>query len=452
MKTMGMMMNRIVLFVCFCFIFLNSVTAAPYKKGVLSPSDDPFYQPPSGFEKEKPGTILKSRLLPPKSLAAFSVFPQNIKNVYQFLYRTTDALGEPITTVTTLMVPYNADPSKLVTYQIMQDSPSTGCSPSQVLRKGDGLKGIISQGELLFIDTLLARGWYVNTADYEGSKAAFTVGAMAGHGILDSVRAVLHSSNQTKIQPDADIQIWGYSGGALASGWATQLQPTYAPELNIIGAALGGTPVDLNATLNAVSGTVFAGLAPSGIIGLSQQYPDVAKYVDSILVPEKKEAFYKAKELCLSELVANYAFQKMSSYVTRPDYTNAPVAKKAMEANVMGHASVPKFPLFMYHAEHDEVVPYAPAANLYTNWCKRGANIQFVKDELSEHLVLYVTGAANAINFLENRFKGVAVETGCSSRTTVTSALDPGALEVFGEAIWNALDGLLGLPIGPGNI
>jgi hypothetical protein len=50
-------------------------------------------------------------------LAAFSAFPQNIKGVYQFLYRSTDALGIATATVTTLMVPVNADPSKLVSYQ-----------------------------------------------------------------------------------------------------------------------------------------------------------------------------------------------------------------------------------------------------------------------------------------------------------------------------------------------
>lgn len=339
-----------------CALWMRLVTAAPHAKVVLSPSKDPFYQPPKGYEKEHPGTILRSRTLGPKSLAAFSAFPQNIANAYQFLYRTTDALGNPDATVTTLMVPHNANASRLVSYQVMQDSASNDCNPSHVLQKGEGLKGIITQAELLFMDTLLERGWYVNTADYEGSKASFTVGAMAGHAVLDAIRAVLASGNLTAIKSDAQVQLWGYSGGALASGWATQLQPSYASELKIIGAALGGTPVDLNATLSAVGGGPFAGLAPSGINGLANQYPELAAYVDSILIPKKKKAFYKAKELCLAQAALQYAFQNMDSYVTRPDYTNAPVAKKILEESVMGRADTPTIPLFMYHAEHDEVV------------------------------------------------------------------------------------------------
>ncbi|KAI8331305.1 secretory lipase-domain-containing protein [Chlamydoabsidia padenii] len=432
-----------------CILLTSLVAAAPHKKVVLSPSKDPFYQPPTGFEKQAPGTILRSRTLGPKSLAAFAAFPQNIKNAYQYLYRTTDAHGKPDATVTTLIVPFQGNASRLVSYQAMEDSASNDCNPSHVLRKGDGLKGVITQVELLYIDTLLEHGYYVNTADYEGSKASFTAGAMAGHAVLDSIRAVLSSG---QLNQHADVQMWGYSGGALATGWAAQLQPTYASELKIIGAAMGGTPVDLNATLNAVAGGPAAGLAMSGINGLTNQYPELATYVDSVLLPNKKKAFYRAKDLCLGEILLEYAFQRMSSYVNRPDYTNAPVAKKILEASVMGRTNVPKIPLFMYHAIHDEAVPYKPAGKMYNDWCGKGADIEFVKDELSEHVVLYITGSANAIMYLEDRFQGIPVQQGCSARTTVTSLLDKGALEVFGKTILDALIGLLGLPLGPGHL
>lgn len=372
-----------------CFVWTNMVDAAPRKRVVLAPSKDAFYKPPSGFEKQKPGAILRTRSLPPDSLAAFSALPQNLESVYQILYRTTDALGQPDATVTTLMVPHNANASRLVSYQVMMDSPSPDCSPSHVLQKGDGLKGLITQAELLFMDTLLERGWYVNTADYEGSKAAFAAGTMAGQALLDALRAVLASGSQTKIKANADVQLWGYSGGALASGWAVQLQPTYAPELKIIGTAMGGTPVNLNATLNAVNKTPLTGFVMSGINGLANSNPDLAAYIDTIIRPEKKKAFYKAKDLCLTGLLLNYAFQDMGSYVTRPDYTNAPIAKKVLEANIMGRTDTPTIPLFMYHAKHDQAVPYAPAADLYSHWCKKGATIQFVKDDLSEHVSKY---------------------------------------------------------------
>lgn len=79
----------------------------------IPPSSDSFYTPPTGFENENPGTILKVRNLGNNALSAFGFFPQNIQSVYQYLYRTNDGLGKPTATVTTLAIPFNADLSKL---------------------------------------------------------------------------------------------------------------------------------------------------------------------------------------------------------------------------------------------------------------------------------------------------------------------------------------------------
>ena len=37
----------------------------------------------------------------------------------------------------------------------------------------------------------------------------------------------------------------GISGGATATGWAAQLQASYAPELHVAGFVIGGTPADM---------------------------------------------------------------------------------------------------------------------------------------------------------------------------------------------------------------
>jgi hypothetical protein len=53
----------------------------------------------------------------------------------------------------------------------------------------------------------------------------------------------------------------GYSGGALASGWALQQQKEYAPELssNLVAAALGGLPVNVEDILLKLNGGPMAG-------------------------------------------------------------------------------------------------------------------------------------------------------------------------------------------------
>ncbi|GAB5593408.1 hypothetical protein Unana1_08308 [Umbelopsis nana] len=447
----SIVLGRLVPILAYAFLLLSATgpaLAAPtHKTSLPTPPNDPFYTPPSGFEKHPPGTVLRTRKAPHK-LAAFSLLPQNVANVWQVLYRTTDSLGKAEATVTTVLEPHNADPTKLVSYQIAEDSASPICAPSYVLQTGTGFRGIITQAEILLIDAALDRGWYVSTPDYEGPHSRFTCGLQSGHATLDSIRAVLASSKVTNIHAHAHVALWGYSGGALATGWAAELQPTYAPELKIIGAAMGGTPADLNATIITVNKGPFVGLVPSGILGLAQQYPDLHKFVQSKLVPKKAAAFNKASTQCMAEDLLQFAFQDIFTYFTESNILNDPIAIKVLNENKMGKY-VPKIPLFMYHAIHDEVIPFAPTQALVTKYCAKGTDIEFVKDELSEHAILAVTGAADAILWLTDRFKGIPAKKGCSSRTTATSVLDPGALAVFGKLIFDDLGDLLGKPIGP---
>ena len=85
--------------------------------------------------------------------------------------------------------------------------------------------------------------------------------------MLDGIRASL-AFNQSRLDPSTTrVASIGYSGGALATGWTSALQPTYAPELKLIAASFGGTyarlrcsgadagrPSNLSAVLNYLDG------------------------------------------------------------------------------------------------------------------------------------------------------------------------------------------------------
>ena len=79
---------------------------------------------------------------------------------------------------------------------------------------------------------------------------------MYGYNTLDSLRAAL-SSPATGLTGTTKIGLAGYSGGAIATEWAAQLAPTYAPEINsdIVGAAMGGVLVDPAHNLTYVEGS-----------------------------------------------------------------------------------------------------------------------------------------------------------------------------------------------------
>lgn len=112
-----------------------------------------------------------------------------------------------------------------------------------------------------------------------------------------SCRAELHSA---RLGSQTSVGLWGYSGGALASGWAAELQPSYAPELNIKGVAEGGMPVNPANVLKGANGGPFAGIAMSGIAGLCQAYPQLAEFLDTYLTAEGKAALAKARTQCNS--------------------------------------------------------------------------------------------------------------------------------------------------------
>ena len=128
----------------------------------------------------------------------------------------------------------------------------------------------------------LGVGWYVNVPDYEGPLASFSAGVQAGHATIDSVRAVLNSGFGLD-SSTAKYAMAGYSGGALASEWAAELQVQYAPELNFAGIALGGLTSNSTGVLEAVNGGPFASIVPNGILGLSSQYPALEQYIMSQL-------------------------------------------------------------------------------------------------------------------------------------------------------------------------
>lgn len=72
----------------------------------------------------------------------------------------------------------------------------------------------------------------MNVPDYEGPLASFTAGVLSGHSTIDSIRAVFNAKHILKIDKEARFAMWGYSGGALASEWAAELQVQVSPSLD----------------------------------------------------------------------------------------------------------------------------------------------------------------------------------------------------------------------------
>jgi hypothetical protein len=177
----------------------------------------------------------------------FGLVPDPI-DAYQLLYRTTAINGTAISGVTTVFNPPLSgllQPNRFVTFDTAYDGAAQSgiCDPSYNYQEGSLQADLISDLEYFIIQFYLLEGYVVSSPDYEGPDSAFGAGRLSGMGALDSMRAVRNFGSKLGFTTDNPaIASYGYSGGAIASGWSASLKETYAPELNVVGWAMGGTP------------------------------------------------------------------------------------------------------------------------------------------------------------------------------------------------------------------
>lgn len=437
-------------------IFYNIVCGAPIfslnPRGLpIKPSEDPFYAAPEGFESKSPGDVLKHRQM--NNLFGVIVIPEKIKSVHQFLIRSEDSFGEPIAAVTTVFEPYNADPNKLLSYQSAEDAANIDCSPSYAMQLGADADTILTgQIEQLLAQVGLNEGWYVVIPDQQGPKSTFVVGESAGHIVLDSIRATLGSGYITGINEGAKVVLWGYSGGSFASGWAAQIHPKYASELDIVGAAYGGIVANISQVAEKNFGGAFTGFVMAAINGLANEYPELDNLINELGYKDKLDKFRKAKQMCLIEELPYYAFDQVNEYVDgdKQYLLSLPIVKNITEMNTMtGSKYLPTIPLYFYQGKGDGIIPASGTDELYEDFCERGADIEYHEDLLSEHLIQAVTGAGGAFNWMKNRLNGEPPKKGCGKETTASNAVTPEGLSGLGEIFSEAILTLLQKPIGP---
>jgi len=268
---------------------------------------DPFFQYSGGtpLADIAPGTVLKSRTI--------SVYIAGIKTTLkatQLVYRSTDAQLRPTANVTTIFAPdcsktSCANKNKVISYQSFYDSLNPEDGPSRAYAGGKRLPDLLPAVETVLFGTYVKKGHTVVISDTEGQKANFAAGPEYGYNTLDSIRATFNAP-QVGLSRDAKVVMLGYSGGAIATEWAAELAPSYAPDLkpNLIGAAFGGTLVSPEHNLTYIEGTpIWGGVLPMAVIGVSRSYDiDIQKY----LTPRGLEVYDKMQKASIAYVLGTY--------------------------------------------------------------------------------------------------------------------------------------------------
>ncbi|KAJ5259492.1 hypothetical protein N7478_012473 [Penicillium angulare] len=395
-------------------------TASAAKEEPMLPIYDPFYVPPTEVDgvpwnESARGTILNRREVNISTV----IFPGKSKaTAYQLLYHTRDVHNNSDASVTTIIVPAKPIMNRVISLQNAYDSPDVNCNPSYGLQYGaKGWSAQWNKVNLLFIMPYLQEGPILNIPDYEGSNAAFGVGPQSAYQTLDSIRAAMASTDYTGIEEEAKVIMFGYSGGALATEWATEFKSSYANDLPIIGAVMGGPPTNISQTYLNVNGEKLAGLDVWAVLGIMNAYPEMNQWMrDDLRTDEYQDKkFLLELSSCSYEgkLAEDTDFTNISSWFKSGDHFLERYKDLIKEIGWMGQGlteeSNPGYPLYIFYGTKDEVTaPLGATQDLIKRWKKEGkATVWDVPLLGFDHMSAVLPGVALAIPWINTRFKNV---------------------------------------------
>ena len=420
--------SRGVGFLALLLLVAWAALAAPGARAAVPPEQDSFYkyEGKTRLTHIAPGTVLKTRTVP--------VHIEGIElplTAVQLLYRSTSELGKPTVNVTSVLLPpVKALTPSVLSYQSFYDSLSTEDDPSYAISGGDPTGGEIPQVESVLISPALLAGETVVIPDTEGEEADFSAGPVYGYNTLDSLRAAL-SSPATGLTRTTKIGLAGYSGGAIATEWAAQLAPTYAPEINsgIVGAAMGGVLVDPAHNLKYVEGSSsWASVIPMSLDGLSRAFhldltPYLSEYGQELLKDDESASITDEK----SVPGLTWAELALPQY---PTPETIPVFVRTANKLIMGREGTPTVPLLIGQGDGGEELEGTPGdkpgigpgdgvmiagdvRSLAREYCERGVAVRYSEYQHLGHIEGAVPWLTETAAWLPGRFAGLPAPQDC---------------------------------------
>jgi hypothetical protein len=390
--------------------------AAGAAAAIPLPHDDPFYRYTGKLplRKVERGTVLKTRSVTigvPQS-------GQGMLPATQLLYRTQDQQKKPSVTVTTVVNPTGPANAGLVAYLSFYDALGDKCSPSYTLRGGDpGAENAeLANTELGLVTALAAQGYAVTVPDFEGTDLHWVAGQESGWSTLDSIRA---TESFLGMPSGQKVGLFGYSGGSIAGEWASELAPRYAPELNIVGTAIGGVPVHLAHNLGYINGSdTWSGVIPAVLVSLGRAFGlRMSKYQSAY----GNKVTAEVADECIGGFNGNYPGLRVQQLVKKKyqRFLRVPAFARVVNRLIMGSAKGhPTMPMYLGVGNHDgkgdDVMIAKDVEALAYQYCGQGVTVQFEVYDGADHTQGGLQFFPAAMAFLGERFAGTPFAGNCA--------------------------------------
>ncbi|GGK34938.1 putative lipase [Nocardia camponoti] len=372
--------------------------------------DSLFDEWPANLADFAPGEVITTRDVT-ATAAPLTLIP--IRQATQLKFRTEDALGAPSFATATLLVPATdwtgpGDRPVLVN-NLPIDALGQACTPGYTF--SHGLNFHTSTTEFIPPTTQLAalRGYAVLIPDHQGPRMAYAEPYVAGHAVLDSIRAV-RGYDPTSFG-SSRFAMHGYSGGAIATNGAAKLLGSYAPELAdvVVGAAYGGVPADFEVLSRSMNANLASGIFMAAVFAIGRERTEILAAMNNLA---QWVATSPMKDQCASVFaIPGIAQLPIDIGANIVDPLHSDLAKSIYEITRMsGMAAVT--PLYIYNGEQEWWIPAAGARNLYNEQCALGANAVY-RSVFGEHIIAAAVGYPEAMLWLDERLQGVPARSEC---------------------------------------
>jgi acetyl esterase/lipase len=371
---------------------------SPPRRRVTGAED--FYLPPSLLPDALPGDIIRAEpadayLVPGVRLRA---------NAWRVLYRSTGAVGEPTAVSGIVLVPHGRPKARaLVGYAIGTHGIGDAAAPSRLLPRG-------LEWEAGMMAMCLARGWAVAITDYQGlgtpGDHAYMVGRALGPNVLDSMRAARQLCPE-QLHEDGPAAIIGDSEGGAAAAWAAQLQPTYAPDVELRAVVAGAAAANVESGGESLDGSFFSFFIAYGGIGYAAAYPELE--LDAYLTPMAKKRIGMLRESTIVQAMLMGPRFIHADELTNPNVLELPDWRTRLRENRLGTIA-PTAPVLLHHARRDQIVSFQHSLNLKADWEALGVDVRlYVTRGGMDHISGAFAGTPIALDWMAKRLGRGAV-------------------------------------------
>ncbi|QKT06376.1 lipase [Gordonia sp. X0973] len=375
------------------------------------PTGDPFFDRWSpDLPKRQPGDLLAHRDV---TWPAGLLVTAPISRATQVKFATRDAVGRPSFGTATILVPRapwrGPGHRPILVNNLPIDSLGAACTPGMTLAHGVSIATGFTDFMPPTTQLALARGYSVVVPDHQGPRQSYAEPVVAGHIVLDSLRAASHLDR--KAFGASRIAMTGYSGGAIATNGAAKLLGSYAPELvpRMVGAALGGVPADFQILVGSMNANLATGMFHAATFGIARERPEILTMANHAA---QWFATSPLKNVCvIPEGYAGQTFMPMQVFSNDPDPFHSPIAYKIYRITKMADKRS-DVPLYIYNGSQEFWIPATGARNLYRSQCRLGATAAY-REVFGEHVIAALAGYPEALGWLDARLRGVPAPNEC---------------------------------------